>query len=128
MSTFKLLRAEIGHRKANFLLSVLALVAAATLFVASPLLMNGYGRESNKRLKEKQEQTEAELAKLRKQNSDDLNSMQAETAAEQFAILNSYFNQGPAHARKETHQAAVIPVHSRVPVDPLRLRAGAGSR
>lgn len=81
MSTFKLLRAEIAHRKSNFLLSVLALVAAATLFVASPLLMNGYGRESNKRLDEKREQTEAELAKLRKLNSDDLHSMQVETAA-----------------------------------------------
>jgi len=81
MTTFKLLQAEILHRKSNVLLSVLALVAAATLFVASPLLMNGYGRESNKRLEEKRQQTEAELAKLRQQNADDLAAMREDTAA-----------------------------------------------
>ena len=43
MSTFRLLRAETSHRKSNFFLGVLALVAVATLFAANLLLMNGYG-------------------------------------------------------------------------------------
>lgn len=86
MPTYKLLRAEILHRKSNFLLSALALVAAATLFVASPLLMNGYGRESDQRLEAKRKQTESELAKLRQQNADDLAAMREETAAKLAAM------------------------------------------
>ena len=45
MSTFNLLRAELWHRKLNVLLSLTALIAAATLFVASPTLLEGYQQD-----------------------------------------------------------------------------------
>lgn len=53
MSTFKLLLTEIRYRKVNFVLSLLAVTIAVALFVASPVLVDGYGR-----------QTDAELARL----------------------------------------------------------------
>jgi hypothetical protein len=53
--------------------------------------------------------------------------MRADTAAEQFAILNSYFCQGPQHARKENIKPAIMPYHSHFSADVLQPRAGAGS-
>ena len=78
MSTFKLLLAEIRYRKVNFVLSLLAITIAVTLFVASPVLVDGYGRETDAELelleqgvKESQarvtaseEQQRAEMAQL----------------------------------------------------------------
>jgi putative ABC transport system permease protein len=55
MSMLKLLLAEIGYRKVNFALSLVAITIAVALFVAGPILVDGYGRG-----------TEAELAKLQK--------------------------------------------------------------
>ena len=55
MSMLKLLLAEIGYRKMNFALSLVAVTIAVALFVAGPILVDGYGRE-----------TEVELAKLQK--------------------------------------------------------------
>lgn len=45
--------------------------------------------------------------------------MRAQSAAEQFSILNNYFRQGPKHAPKETKQPALIPYHHG-PADPGR--------
>ena len=42
----KLLFAEIRYRKVNFLLGLLAVTAAATLFVAGPVLIDGYSSET----------------------------------------------------------------------------------
>ncbi len=56
MSTLKLLLAEIRYRKTNFVLSLLAVTMAVTLFVAGPVLVEGHGR-----------QTRAELARLQQQ-------------------------------------------------------------
>ncbi len=53
MSTLKLLLAEIRYRKVNFTLSFIAVTIAVALFVAGPILVDGYGRE-----------THAELARL----------------------------------------------------------------
>jgi len=53
--------------------------------------------------------------------------MQADTAAEQFAILNSYFCQGAQHARKEENQRSILPYPARLSDQRLRPRAGAGS-
>jgi putative ABC transport system permease protein len=47
MATLKLLLAEIRYRKLSFLLGLLAVVAAATLFVAGPVLIDGYARETD---------------------------------------------------------------------------------
>ncbi len=46
MSIIKVLFAEIGYRKANFALSVLAVTVAVTLFVAGPMLVEAYQRET----------------------------------------------------------------------------------
>jgi putative ABC transport system permease protein len=76
MSTFKLLQAEIFHRKTNFALSVLALVAAATLFVAGPTLLRGYAHESNKRLDAMQKETDTALAAMQDETAAELAAMQ----------------------------------------------------
>ncbi len=53
--------------------------------------------------------------------------MQAESAAEQFAILETHFLQGPKHARKETVSPAFMP-HIAHPADAVcNARTGAGS-
>jgi putative ABC transport system permease protein len=90
MNTFALLRAEIWHRKMNVLLSLTALVAAATLFVASPTLLDGYRHESQLRLgamqaeterslEGMQEETDAQLAKMQADSDRDLNELERRT-------------------------------------------------
>ncbi|NUQ61467.1 MAG: FtsX-like permease family protein [Pirellulales bacterium] len=46
MSILKVLLAEISYRRANFALSVLAVTIAVTLFVAGPMLVEAYQRET----------------------------------------------------------------------------------
>ena len=46
MNVFKMLLAEIGYRKLNFVLSLSAIVVAVALFVAGPMLVEGYQRET----------------------------------------------------------------------------------
>jgi putative ABC transport system permease protein len=46
MSALKILLAEISYRKANFALSLAAVVVAVVLFVAGPMLIDGYQRET----------------------------------------------------------------------------------
>ncbi|MBN2024117.1 MAG: ABC transporter permease [Pirellulales bacterium] len=53
MNPLAMLLAEIRYRKLNFLLSLVAVAVAAMLFVTGPILVDGYGR-----------QTDAELAAL----------------------------------------------------------------
>lgn len=79
MSTFKLLSAELWHRKMNVSLSLLALIAAATLFVASPTLLRGYQQESNQRLAAMQQETERELEALQTKAKDDLANLDKRT-------------------------------------------------
>lgn len=81
MSTLKLLLAEIRYRKVNFVLSLLAVTVAVALFVAGPVLVDGYGREthaelarlearvaeSQARVTESEKQAAAELAQLEDQ-------------------------------------------------------------
>ncbi len=50
MSTLKLLLAEIGYRKVNFLLSLAAVMIAVTLFVAGPMLVEAYQEETQNRV------------------------------------------------------------------------------
>ena len=78
MSIFKLLLAEIGYRKVNFALSLLAIVIAVALFVAGPILVDGYKQdtetelaglqqrveEARARVTESEKQAQAEMAKL----------------------------------------------------------------
>lgn len=50
MNTLRILLAEIGYRKLNFLLSLLAVTIAVALFVAGPVLIEGYRRETKVQL------------------------------------------------------------------------------
>ena len=52
MSTFKLLLAEIRYRKLNFALSLLAVTIAVALFVTGPILIDGYGHQTETELKQ----------------------------------------------------------------------------
>lgn len=76
MSMFRLLKAELWHRKLNITLSLLALVAAATLFVASPTLLGGYRNESEQQLSAMQAATEVALAKMQAETDDELQKME----------------------------------------------------
>jgi len=57
MSSLKLLLAELRYRKVNLTLGLLAVIAAATLFVAGPVLVDGYRRETQRQLVEIEAQT-----------------------------------------------------------------------
>ena len=78
MSTIRLLAAEILHRKTNFALSLCAVLAAATLFVAGPTLVRGYGRESQSRLQAMQRETEEKLVAMQRETDNELHRMQQE--------------------------------------------------
>lgn len=53
--------------------------------------------------------------------------MRTDSAAEQFAILHSYFRQGPKHARKESTRPAFFPCNSRFTDAHAGTRPGAGN-
>jgi putative ABC transport system permease protein len=78
MSVFNLLRAELGYRKMNVSLTLSALIAAATLLVASPTLLDGYQSESRRQLDQMQEATEQELAALQRETEQQLDEMQVD--------------------------------------------------
>ncbi len=48
MATLKLMFAELWFRRLNFLLSLSAVIAAAMLYVAGPVLVQGYGQETER--------------------------------------------------------------------------------
>ena len=64
MSSFKILLAEIRYRKLNFIMSLFAVVTAAALFTAGPVLVDGYGRQTHDQIAEMKEETTAELDEL----------------------------------------------------------------
>jgi ABC-type lipoprotein release transport system permease subunit len=66
MSNWKLLYREIVHRKINFLLSLVAMTAAAILFIAGSTLMGGYQLESEQQLLAMQAKADVALADLDK--------------------------------------------------------------
>ena len=81
MSTLKLLFAEIRYRKVNFVLSLLAVMIAVTLFVAAPVLVDGYRRETHKQVG----RWEAQVAELQQRVAamrDGMARVEADTAAE----------------------------------------------
>lgn len=57
MSIFKILLAEIRYRKLNFVLSLFAVIMAVTLFVAGPVLVDGYGRQTHVELAQLENET-----------------------------------------------------------------------
>jgi putative ABC transport system permease protein len=57
MTTLKLLLAEILYRKLNFTLSLLAVIIAVTLFVAGPILVDAYSRQTDAKLAQLEDET-----------------------------------------------------------------------
>jgi len=81
MSTFRLLLAEIGYRKVNFLLSLVAVLIAVTLFVAGPMLVEAYQQETQNQIDGWLVQVgelETQVTAMR----DSMNREEAKTAAE----------------------------------------------
>ncbi|TWT84083.1 Macrolide export ATP-binding/permease protein MacB [Planctomycetes bacterium CA13] len=64
MNVFTLIRKEIGHRKLNFALSILAAAVAAATFLVSISLLRSTDLETSRLINEKVAETEAEMAKL----------------------------------------------------------------
>ena len=64
MSVYHLLLTEIRFRLLNFVLGLVAVVAAATLFVAGPTLIRGYAKESEEKLNVMRRETASELERL----------------------------------------------------------------
>ena len=81
MSTLGLLWAEIRYRKVNFILSLLAVMIAVTLFVAAPVLVDGYRRETQKQVARWEGQV-AELGRRVTAIRDGMARVEADTAAE----------------------------------------------
>jgi putative ABC transport system permease protein len=81
MSTTRLLIAEIAHRKMNFLLALLAVAVAATLFVAGPTIVGGYSAETTALVAEETERSKEELAQMHQKTAGKLKQMQKEADA-----------------------------------------------
>ncbi len=79
MTPLQLMLAEIWHRKANFVLSILAVVVATTLFVASPTIMRGYGYESDQRLAAMHRETATKLEQMQEESAADIGNMEKRT-------------------------------------------------
>ncbi|MFP6621614.1 MAG: FtsX-like permease family protein [Pirellulaceae bacterium] len=79
MSIFRLLKAEILHRKLNFMFSLVAVLTAATLFVAGPTMLRGYQRDSRQRLTVMQEETAQTLVAMEEKASLDLVNLDKRT-------------------------------------------------
>ncbi|MEN6497112.1 MAG: ABC transporter permease [Thermoguttaceae bacterium] len=87
--TLRLLFAEIRYRKLNFVLGLVAVMIAVTLFVAAPTLVDGYRQETHTQLVQWEKQVvelEDGVARLRvsvgqfeKQMADELAQMEKET-------------------------------------------------
>ncbi len=82
MNVFKTLLAEISYRKLNFAISLLAVVIAVGLFVATPLLVAGYRRQTHGELTSLEArviESAAELEKSEAQQRQELARLEDET-------------------------------------------------
>ena len=81
MNTLKLLLAEIFYRKVNFALSLFAISIAAALFVAGPMLVDGYQQETQAQLDRWDQQVVELETKVEKLRSN-MKQVEQETSAE----------------------------------------------
>ena len=79
MTNWKLLCREIVHRKMNFLLSLVAMTAAAILFIAGPTLMGGYQRESDEQFRAMRQVTDETLDEMQAKADTDLATLDKRT-------------------------------------------------
>jgi len=99
MTLLHLLLAEIRYRKLSFVLSVLAVLVAVMLFVAGPMLVDGYQQETQAELSAGQqlvgaaeklvEAAKAEMGKVQKETESELARLGDETRK---AMLGMGFN------------------------------------
>ena len=66
MNTFRLLLAEMAYRPAACLLTLAAVAAAASLFLAGPTIVQGHAHDTRTRLAALEEESEATLKELDK--------------------------------------------------------------
>ena len=89
MSTVRLLLAEIRYRKLNFVLSLLAVMAAVALFVAGPVLVDGYGRDMKaelKRLEGRVAESQERLTQSEDELAEELAQLEDETRKAQLKL------------------------------------------
>jgi hypothetical protein len=82
MNALRLLLAEIGYRKLNFALAVAAVAVAVALFVAGPMLVEGYSRQTHVELDALQQrvvESAARLAKAEQESAAELAFLEDET-------------------------------------------------
>ncbi len=89
MNTFRMLLAEIRYRKLNFALSLFSVMIAVTLFVAGPMLVDGYGRETQAQVAEWEARVaeseglvaemEADVTRFETKTARELNSLEKQT-------------------------------------------------
>jgi putative ABC transport system permease protein len=79
MNIFSLVFAEIRYRMLNVLMGLLAIAAAAALFVAGPTLMSGYAQDTKEQLALMQQKTDKELALMQQKTDKELKEMDKRT-------------------------------------------------
>ena len=79
MSTFNLLFNEMRFRWLSSLLTLLAIVAAATLFVSGPTLIAGYTAETNKLLEDENDALQLRLTAMQEERDELLGAMDKKT-------------------------------------------------
>ncbi len=78
MSAWRLLLAEIGYRKLSFVLSGVAVLVAAALFVSGPIVVDGFRRTSQAELTAMVQRSNAEISGLAERMETELAAMSAE--------------------------------------------------
>lgn len=84
MTALRLMLAEIGYRRVNFLLCVLAVLVAATLFVAGPTLISAYSDQTTQLVNNHMQETTHLVAEQQKETREKLAEMRV-TLAENLA-------------------------------------------
>lgn len=79
MTTLSLVFAELRFRLLNVVLALLAVAAAAALFVAGPTLLGGYARDTHDRLETLKQQNDAQLADLKQKSDAELAALNKDT-------------------------------------------------
>lgn len=88
MSIFRILLAEIAFRKLNFVLSLSAVMVAVALFVAGPMLVEGYQVQTQREVSRWQElidESEAGVAEIQ----EGMNRVKKETEAQMAALSDT---------------------------------------
>ncbi len=103
MTSVRLLVAEIGYRRVNFLLCVLAVVVAAALFVAGPMLISAHSEETSREVQAQEARTGKQLEEMRQRLETKLDAKREKLDAELDTLVAAN-DQRLAEMRDETDQ------------------------